>query len=1018
MPKKKQEQPQKAPKKSSPVKKTATTKKRGKQQIATPAQTKENIISLERELGRDEMKKMPIVGLGASAGGLEALESFFSKMPEDTGIAFVLIVHLSPGHSSMMSELLQRKTKLKVQQIEDNMKVEANNIYVIPPKKQVAILNGSLFLSELDQHPGVQLPIDSFLRTLAQDQEDNAICIILSGTGTDGTLGLKEIKGQAGMVMVQDEKTAKYDGMPRSAIDTGLVDFVLPPEEMPEKLITYVRHAAEKPVIKRIPVGEEFATSLQKIFILLRSQTSHDFSNYKQNTIIRRIERRMHVHQIDRVQDYVHYLEQNKRELKILFKELLIGVTSFFRDPEAFEVLKKILLEKMEAEKTKSTDFRVWVPGCSSGEEAYTVGIILQECMEEMGHHFNVQIFGTDIDEDAINTAREGVYPASISSDITPARLKHYFVLDGNQYRVKKSIREMLVFALQNMIKDPPFTKLDLLCCRNLLIYLNSKIQGKILPLFHYSLKPNGILFLGSSETIGQSTALFNTIDRKWRIFSKEPVAIGQEAILTLHDVCEGVYADVEIARPEAARKEGKVDALQLVETILKNSGMPPCAVVDEDGTIIYVHGRTGKFLEVAPGRADFKIMEMAKVGLKHELAGALRKATYQKTDQHLKGIVIRDDYGEAHLNLTVQPIKEPKALRGLMLVIFKEIADKHKAIKKHEAAGPGQKGRSYNELEKELLHTKEDLQTTIEELEASNEELKSNNEELQSTNEELQSTNEELETSKEELQSLNEEATTVNTELQNRIDDLARTNDDLKNLLDSSLGTTIFLDKDLRVRRFTRKATKIVNLLPNDKGRPISHFALNLKGVSLEEVAEEVLDNLEKKELELESNDGNFYLMRATPYRTVDNMINGVVFTFEDITQHKELESDLLRAKTFAEDIVDTVRQPLVVLDGEMKVVTANRTFYHFFQVSEKETMGRKLYDLGNGQWDIPRLQELLEKILLQNVTVEDFEVRGTFPKLGCRTMLLNARRMQTKDRKNEQILLAIEDITDKAKP
>jgi two-component system, chemotaxis family, CheB/CheR fusion protein len=834
----------------------------------------------------------PIVGIGSSAGGLEALESFFKAMPSDSGAAFVLVVHLDPTHVSILPELLQKHTKMTVLQIQDGMKVEPNSVYVIPPNKALSLLNGVLQLMEPAQPRGANLPIDTFFRSLAQDQGASAICVILSGTGTDGTLGLKAIKGETGMVMVQSRDSAKYDGMPRSAIASGLADYVLPASEMPKQLVKYVRHMARRAAPAITPATGKVPNALQKIFVVLRARTNHDFSLYKKSTICRRIERRMGIHQIDDISDYVRYLQESEREAQALFRELLIGVTSFFRDPQAFEALKnKVLLKALQGKPPEYT-LRAWVPGCSSGEEAYSIAILLKECMEETNRHVNVQIFGTDIDDDAIGIARAGVYPGSIVADLGAERLKRHFSKEDNgQYRIRKSIREMLVFATQDMIKDPPFTKLDLLACRNLLIYLGPELQKRLLPIFHYSLLPDGALFLGTSETIGQNTDLFAMLDKRWKLFRRKPMSIAAHPMLRF---TTGAMRDEELApaTSDAIQKAEELSALQLVETILQQSDTPPCAIVDETGEIIYIHGRTGRYLEPAQGRVSVNILEMARPGLKAELAAAIRKASQRKQEVTENQLRVQHDGGHLFLDLTVRPIVEQTALRRLMMVVFHETA----APPKTKPGGPKRgaskaASRSVEQLEQDLQYTRENLQTTIEELETSNEELKSTNEELQSTNEELQSANEELETSKEELQSLNEESATVNAELQSRIDDLSKANDDMKNLLDSTEIATIFLDAELCIRRFTAQTTEIIPLAAMDTGRPIKHFATNLIEVDLTAQAEEVLNDLVVRETEVRTRDSRVFVLRVRPYRTVSNVIDGVVMTFQDITVRKKAE-------------------------------------------------------------------------------------------------------------------------------
>jgi two-component system CheB/CheR fusion protein len=600
----------------------------------------------------------------------------------------------------------------------------------------------------------------------------------------------------------------------------------------------------------------------------------------------------MHVHQIDTVKDYILYLQKSTVELDILFKELLIGVTSFFRDPPAYEKLRENLRELLE-EKPEGYTMRVWVAGCSSGEEAYSIAILLQEVMEDLGRRFNVQIFGTDIDVDAVNAARAGIFPDSIAAAVSEARLKRWFSQEDNHYRVKKSIREMLVFAVQSIIKDPPFTRLDLLCCRNLLIYLGPELQIKLIPIFHYSLKPDGLLFLGTSESIGQAHELFGVLDKKGKIYRRKPASVVGRPVLSFPAI-PAIAENAGPAQPESIRKAEELSAFQLVETILRQVDAPPCVIIDEANNIVYLHGRTGRYLEPVIGKVSVNILEMARPGLKTDLAAAIRGAATNKQECVRKGVAIEQNGGHLTIDLTVKPVLEHIALRGLMMVIFKETTPPAKRKSPKKQGKGGTKDTTVETLEQELRYTRENLQTTIEELETSNEELKSTNEELQSTNEELQSTNEELETSKEELQSLNEEAATVNAELQSRLDELSTTNDDMKNLLDSTHIATIFLDLDLGVRRFTPKAVEIIPLAGIDSGRPIRHFASNLIDIDLAADAHDVLQDLGLQEKEVRSKDGTCYRMRVRPYRTVNNVIDGVVITFEDITALKQTQAAL----------------------------------------------------------------------------------------------------------------------------
>lgn len=835
-----------------------------------------------------EYKDFPIVGIGASAGGLEALQQFFKAMPPDQELAFIVVVHLDPSHVSLLPELLQKQTEIKVVQITDGMRVEPNTIYVIPPNNSLSIVDKKLKLTELELPRASHLPIDFFLRSLAQDQGEKAVGIILSGTGSDGSLGLKEIKAANGLVIVQEEASAKYNGMPKNAINTGVADYILSPGEMPAKLIRYIQYPRS---IKVPAINHQENTEglLQKIFILIRNQTGHDFSFYKRNTIYRRIQRRMQLHHIEALADYFIFLQKNNQEVASLAKELLIGVTCFFRDAEAYDILQHKILPPLLSEKPNDYTLRVWVPGCSTGEEAYSMAIIVQECLDNIKRHINVQIFGTDINESAIEAARRGLYLSGITFDVSAERLKRFFIKEDESYRIKKSIRETLVFATQNVIKDPSFTKLDIISCRNLLIYFGPELQKKILPVFHYSLNEGGIMFLGPSETTGQSDRFFTVLDKKWKIFRKKLSPDAAARMLHLHETTHPFIND-DVKKTSVIQKAEELSMMQLVEAILRHSSAPPCVIIDANSNIIYVHGRLGRYLEPAEGKISVNIVEMARHGLKVELISAIRQAALSKKKVYKKVYSIQQDGSQISLKMTVSPILEQVSTPGLLMVTFEDTPPET-VLKQKKSRHIPSTTEEIEILQQQLDFTKENLQTTIGELETSNEELKSTNEELQSTNEELQSTNEELETSKEELQSLNEETMTVNTELQSRIDELQSANDDMKNLFDSTLVATLFLDTHFCIRRFTPKVKDIINLEATDIGRPLAHFTSALQSMDLTAVSSQVLKTLEKHESEFNDTKGRCFFIRILPFRTTNNVIDGVVISFEDITLQKKAE-------------------------------------------------------------------------------------------------------------------------------
>ena len=883
--------------------------------------------------------RFPVVGIGASAGGLAAFEAFFSAMPAaaDPGMAFVLVQHLAPDHKSILSDLIRRYTRMQVFEVEDGMVVRPNCAYIIPPNCDMAFLNGALQLLEPAAPRGQRLPIDFFFRSLAQDQHERAIGIVLSGTGSDGTLGVRAIKGAGGMVMAQNTASTEFDGMPRSAIATGLVDYQLPPAEMPAQLIAYASHAFGKLPRAVSPSVLSTDNALKKIFVLLRAQVGHDFSQYKPSTIHRRIERRLAVHQIASIDDYVKYLQQTPAEVEALFRDLLIGVTNFFRDPDAFALLQETVIPQLFTGKPAGSAVRVWTAGCSSGEEAYSIAILLVERMEAIKASYTIQLFATDIDSQAIATARAGLYPASIAGDVSAERLARFFTLeaDGSAYRIHKSIRDLMIFSEQDVIKDPPFSRLDLISCRNLLIYMGAELQKKLIPLFHYALKPEGMLFLGTSEGVGEFDALFSVIDRKSKLYrrltdfqGRERGALGR---LLLPTTGPDLAAPPGVVKPP--RRGSKVTLREVAEQALLLQ-VAAAALVNHQGDILYLHGRSGMFLEPAPGEPGISnILKMAREGLRPGLSTALKQAVAGTAVARAHHLRVRTNGHHTLVNLSVRPVTarpaaDPADLAEtaaaaeppLYLVILDEAPPGEPWPSAPEPLRPGQAGASTGAdaqaaananadanadveariaaLMRELRTKDEYLQSTHEELESSNEELKSSNEEMQSVNEELQSTNEELETSKEELQSVNEELATVNTELQTKVADLSRANNDMNNLLAGTGIGTVFVDHQLRILRFTPGASSIINLILSDVGRPVAHIVSNLVGYDrLVADTQAMLNTLIPKELEVQTQSGQWYTMRIQAYRTLDNVIEGAVISFVDITALVKARDDLRRS-------------------------------------------------------------------------------------------------------------------------
>jgi two-component system CheB/CheR fusion protein len=966
--------------------------------------------------------KFTIVALGGSAGSLDALEQFFTHLPPLTGLAFVVVVHLPPTEDSHLAQVLQNFTQMPVQEAHDDLRVQPNHVYTIPPDCDMSIQHGALHILKPTLPPAQRMPIDFFLQSLAKDAGERAVCILLSGLGSDGSLGLKLVMENFGMVMVQDPATAAFAALPQAALATEFVDFVLAPELLPGHLLAYVERPVSTRVLREQPTESSSrpAHALRKIFLLIQKQTGHDFSFYKRNTVFRRIERRMNAHQISDFADYVRYLQENPYEVEQLFRELLIGVTKFFRDPEAFDSLKRYLCELVKHKEPGST-VRVWAPGCSTGEEAYSLAITLLECMEEMvpTRELKLQIFATDISIEGIDAARTGVYSENTVADVSPTRLERFFMRTDSHYQIRKQVRDVVVFAAHNLNRDAPFTKLDLLCCRNLLIYLSSELQRNLLPVFHYALNPEGMLFLGPSENLAGFHELFQPLDIKWKISRRnETVAAMPRFVNFPFMPARQQPAPPPLPAfmsPTASPHRHGGSFAAVVQKSLLQAYTPPAVVIHPKGEILYVNGRTGKYLEPAPGVSSMNIFDMARAELTFEISGAVHRAIETREDVTVDNVRVQTEGGQQLLRLTVKHLHEPEALANLLLVVFEDQPTPRRVRLAKGALAPSDLNRDdvVAALNKELQYMKHRLQTTVEEMDISLEELKSTNEELQSANEELQSTNEEAMTNKEEMQSLNEELLTLNMQYQAKTEELSQSANDMKNLLDATQIATIFLDNDMVVKRFTPQVTRILNLLPSDAGRPLSHFSPNLRYPHLVHDVQQVLDRLVIVEVNIETTSYEWYAMRILPYRSLDNYINGAVITFTDITSLKQLEARLQQNTIFIESMQEAVREPMLALNPELRVLSPSRSFAQAFGLAGTELSGQMLTALNGNAWNQPRLREYLAALFKADATeddeFDDFVLEADFVGLGRRRVHLYGHRMLHEGQPTGLVLLGV---------
>ncbi|HUG02707.1 MAG TPA: chemotaxis protein CheB [Longimicrobiales bacterium] len=949
-----------------------------------------------------------MVGIGASAGGLAALKTLFARIPADSGAAWVVVMHLSPTHESHLSELLQPHVGVPVRQVTETTALEPDQIYVMPPNANLNAIDTHVRLSELEARAAHRGPVDHFFRTLARTHHGHSVGVILTGTGSDGAQGIREIKAKGGITLVQDPEEAEYDGMPRSAIATGEVDAVLPVAEIPGAVLRFIRTEP------RVPVGEDESTGdgnhrqlMQKVFALIRARTGRDFSRYKRPTVLRRISRRMQLLQVEELEAYMELLGTDPAEVDALADDILITVTSFFRDPEVFEALAGQVVPRLFKGKGPEDSVRVWSVGCATGEEAFSLAILL---LEEATRHSappRIQVFATDLHQQSLARARDAFYAGDMEADVSPERLQQFFQAENGGYRVRQNVRELVLFSQHDLLGDPPFSKLDLIACRNLLIYLERDLQREVLALFHYSLTAEGILVLGTSEAV-ETSKLFRVEDKKHRVYRRRAVTAA-EARIPVFPLSRTRHPAIV----ETEHVQGGIASGVLHERMVERYA-PPSLLVSPDDTVIHFSEHAGRYLVHPGGEPTVSVFKIVREELRTELRVALRAARQQGgpgVESKPIPMLLDGDTETVVLHVRLAPTFEAD---GCALIIFDERASPEAPGEPGPGARRGERmgdGGQVGELEAELAVAGRRLETTIEDYEATQEELRALNEELQSSNEELRTTMEELETSKEELQSINEELQALNQENRHRVEELAQLSGDLQNLLVATDIAILFLDRELRIVRFTPKLAELFNVRPADHGRPISDVTHRLGYDDLKDDARTVLERIPAVEREVQDEMGRWYLTRVLPYRIPDDRIEGVVVNFIDISDRKRMEEELRNAKIFAENIVETIREPLLVLTADLRVLSANQAFYEHFRVKPEGTINRSVYELGNSQWDIPQLRRLLEDVLPESKVVNDFEMDHEFEEIGRRVMLVNARKIDHV----KFVLVSIRDITER---
>jgi two-component system CheB/CheR fusion protein len=970
----------------------------------------------------DAGHSFPVVGVGASAGGLEAFTALLRGIPGDTPIAVLLVQHLARGHDSLLPDLLKQITALTVIQARDGLRIRPGHVYVIPPDTRMTVTDGHLAVRPRGNGGGPDLPIDLLLRSMADHYRDKAIGVILSGGAHDGAQGIREIKASGGITLAQEPGEAGMDSMPRAAVATGAVDLVLPVARIAEELVRLAQHPFLTNGAPPAPVeAPKESDHLRRLFHLLRRASGVDFSDYKSPTLIRRIQRRMALHRVSSMDAYLARLEEAPAEVESLYEDILIHVTSFFREPESFEVLKEQIFPAILQSHKGGTPIRLWVPGCSSGEEVYSLAMALHERLGERADATAVQIFGTDVSQKMIDRARSGFYPESIVADVAPDRLRRFFVKVDGGYRISKVIRERCVFARQDLTRDPPFSRLHLVVCRNLLIYLGPTLQRKVLEVFHYALRPSGYLMLGRSETTGGQATLFSLIEKRFKIYRKKPGSELAEMDFQTPAVEVSPVPALPRRKPEPGPPSpGGPDVQAEANRLILDRYGPPGVIVDSGMRIVRTRGRTSPFLELPAGDASLDVLKMARQGLLYGLRHAVDESRRRGTPVRKEGLRVSGDGDLGLVDLEVTPMG-PDGNRHY-LVLFEQANGRggRKKAGKNGAPAKGRKGqgeqrraaseRLTQQLQEELEASRQYLQSIIHDLEAANEELQSANEEILSSNEELQSTNEELDTAKEELQSTNEELSTLNEELHGRNDELSRVNSDLVNLLASVHIPIVIVTSDLKISRFTPAAEKLLNLIAADVGRPIGHLRPNINCPDLESLIADVIDTVTIREREVEDRDGVSYTLKVRPYKNVENRIDGAVLTLSDSATASRHAAELRVAREAAEAIISMVRDPMLFLGADLRVQKANAAFLQKFQVTAADTEGKYLQDLGSRQWDITALREILVT-LLDRRSFDDFSVDAEFPALGRTRLKLDGRRLDVSRSDGSAIVLVIRD-------